>query len=265
MTRILLIIFIFFFNAFASSQSLDEAIRAAISKQNGVCVFVNGKTGEIVTSDSIMANTRFTPCSTFKIWNTLIGIECQVIQSADELFYKWDNISRFLPAWNKDQTLKEAFHVSCVPAYQNLARKIGIENMEKWIAILNYGDKDISSGVDDFWLPRKGKKSITISPIEQAQLIRKLINGDLPFSKQSRKILEGIMLNGKIANGTYYGKTGSGSFLNTHNEEKFGWYVGYVNSKDKTYSFACIIKGKNVSGKDAKQIIESILKQSELI
>ena len=107
-------------------------------------------------------------------YTTLVGIEYGLIRSANDTFYKWDSIPRFFPGWNKDLNLKEAFKVSCVPAYQNLAVKIGNENMKKWIELLNYGDKDLSSGIDDFWLPREGKKSIKISPLEQAMLIKKI-------------------------------------------------------------------------------------------
>lgn len=264
-TRIMLAILFTYISVFSNSKSLDDAIRITMSKQNGTCVFIDCKSGNIITSDSIMAYARYTPCSTFKIWNTLIGLECHVLQSSDEFFYKWDSIPRFLPAWNKDQSLKEAFQVSCVPAFQILARKIGDKNMKKWMDTLNYGDKDISSGIDDFWLPREEKKSIQISPIEQAQLIRKLINGDLPFSDQSRNILKEIMTIGKTSKGIYYGKTGSGSFLNNNLKQSIGWFVGYVTSNAKTYSFACLLKGENVSGKNSKEIIETILKKSDLL
>jgi beta-lactamase class D len=236
-----------------------------MAKQKGTCVFIHCKSGRIIASDTAMAKIRLTPCSTFKIWNTLIGAECHIISSPDELFYKWDGETRFLPAWNKDQTLKEAFQASCVPAFQILARKIGTENMGKWIDSIDYGNKDISSGIDDFWLPREGKKSIQISPIEQAQLIRKLISGDLPFSENSCRILKEIMIIGITSKGSYFGKTGTGSDLSgmpTHNN---AWFVGYVVSKDSIYSFACLLKGKNLTGKDSKVLIESILMKAELI
>ena len=78
-----------------------------------------------------------------------------------------------------------------------------------WIAKINYGDKDISSGLDIFWLPRPNKKSIKISPIEQASLIKKLVNNQLNFSDKSKQILKKIMLFKATENGTLFGKTGS--------------------------------------------------------
>jgi beta-lactamase class D len=250
---------------FAKTNYLEKAISEAMAKQNGTCVFVDCKSGRIIASDSAMAAIRLTPCSTFKIWNTLIGAECHIVSDPDELFYKWDGETRFLPSWNKDQTLREAFQASCVPAFQILARKIGNENMKKWLDSIAYGDKDISSGIDDFWLPKEGKKSIKISPIEQAQLISKLVNGNLPFSANSCNILKEIMIIGKTQNGQYFGKTGTGTDIPGNPKQNLAWFVGYVISKGETYSFACLLKGLNLTGKDSKTIIEAILKNAKLI
>ena len=70
----------------------------------------------------------FLPASTFKIINTLIGLETGVISdSTYEL--KWDGKKRFVPAWNYDHTLVSAFRVSAVWYYQELARRVGLERM----------------------------------------------------------------------------------------------------------------------------------------
>ncbi|MBL8025251.1 MAG: class D beta-lactamase [Fibrobacteres bacterium] len=265
MQRVALFVSFLIFCSFAKNSSLENIMKSAIESKDVACVFIDCNSGEIITQDSTKISIRYAPCSTFKIWNTLIGAECQFIKSPDDNFYTWDSIQRFLPAWNKNLSLKEAFQVSCVPAFQILAQKIGRETMAKWIGILNYGDLDISSGINDFWLPSENKKSIMISPLEQAQLIRKLINGKLPFNKESINILQEIMIIEKTAKGVYFGKTGSGTITNKAKAQTIGWFVGYVISKDMKYSFACITKGENISGKDSKEIIKSILIMSELI
>ena len=250
---------------FGQNIALEQTVRTAMAGKHGTCIFMNCNTDEIIASDTVLASERMTPCSTFKIWNTLIGAECGIISDPDALFYKWDGVSRFRPAWNKDQTLREAFRVSCVPAFQQLARKIGKERMTTWIETIGYGDKDISSGVDDFWLPVEGKKSIIISPNEQALLIKKLVNGKLPFSDHSLTLLKEIMLVKKTANGSFYGKTGSGTNINGNPKLSIGWYVGYIVSKDTAYTFACIVTGEKVSGNDSKEIIESILIKNQFL
>lgn len=244
---------------------LAKSIQEELAHKTGAVVFVDIHTGEKIHSNRALANERMAPCSTFKIWNTLIGIDSGIINSSDELFYVWDGMRRPFPDWNRDMTLKDAFRVSCVPAYQALAVRIGPERMRTWIASIDYGDRDIQSGIDDFWLPRKGKKSILISSEEQAILIEKLVTGKLPFSDKAMRILQEVMMVRQTPRGTLYGKTGSGTDFNGKSHSSIGWYVGYIVAEKGKYSFACLVKGERVSGKNAKEIIENILAKNKLL
>lgn len=264
-SSILFIIALFFGTAPAQNNQLHTVAIKAMGKKSGTCVFIDCKTGNVIVSDSSTAYSRYVPCSTFKIWNTLIGAECHLVTSPDQPFYTWDSIPRFLPAWNRDLTLKEAFRVSCVPAFQILAKKIGHANMQRWVDTIQYGDENIAAGVDVFWLPKVGRKSIVISPVEQAQLLCRLSSGGFPFSAQSRAILKETMLIGKTASGTWYGKTGSGEIPFGVKLQQIGWFVGYVESGTKRFSFACFLHGAAVSGADAKTTIEGILTQTGLL
>jgi beta-lactamase class D len=243
----------------AQAPDLQETIRDTMEARGGTCVFVDCASGDILRSNPVSASVRLTPCSTFKIWNTLIGVECGAISSPDQPFYTWDGEERSIAEWNKDQTLKEAFRVSCVPAFQELARKIGPVNMEKWLDTIAYGSRDISSGIDDFWLPRAGKKSIQISPEEQALLLRKLLTGSLPFSEKAIGLLKQVMLVKETKNGKFYGKTGSGTVSDAKEKQDIGWFVGFIESSDQTYTFACVLKGRGMMGKNAREVVEGIL------
>lgn len=59
------------------------------------------------------AHRRFSPASTFKIFNTLISMEAKAIAGADAL-PRWDGQPGALAAWNLDQRIASAFQVSCV-------------------------------------------------------------------------------------------------------------------------------------------------------
>lgn len=248
-----------------SDESIQVAIQQSISNYEGVIVFSNLKSDNIIYSDEIKANEKFPPCSTFKIWNALIGIEKGLINSPNDEFYKWDKEVRFISEWNKNLNFKEAFTVSCVPAFQNLAKKIGSNYMQEWINKINYGDRNISSGLDNFWLPREGKKAILISPKQQAFLIKDLLSNKFPFSDKSLKILKKVMLVKQTEKGMLFGKTGSGKNIHDIPNNNIGWFVGYVISEKGSYSFACIIKGENFEGKDAKAMIEKILNNTNFI
>lgn len=241
----------------------EASIQTAFDGQKGALVVIDCASGETERFNPEGCGEKLPPCSTFKIWNTAIGLELGVISQADQPFYKWDGEKRFIDAWNKDLTLREAFAASCVPAYQELARKIGMERMNTWIEKIHYGDRNTSSGIDVFWLPAPDRKPILISPDEQARLIASLVGGKLPFSTKTLSTLKDIMTAKRTDHGTLYGKTGTGTIGSE--DYNIGWYVGYVESSGKTFAFACVVKGEKVMGKDARTIVERILTKQSLL
>jgi beta-lactamase class D len=235
----------------------ESVISNTFAGREGTLVIVDCSAGTTSTFRPQVAAGRFAPCSTFKIWNTLIGLESGIVASPGQLFHHWDGEKRSFPEWNRDLTLLEAFQVSCVPAFQNLARQIGADRMQSWIEKIEYGDRDTSAGVDVFWLPAKDRKTILISPAEQAQLMNKLVNGKLPFSKTSLAVLKDLMTVKKTDKGVLFGKTGSGAIL--------GWFVGYMESNGKTQVFACMVRGENVTGKDARAVVETVFERQGVL
>jgi beta-lactamase class D len=238
----------------------DDSAEAAFADRKGTLVVIDCASGAMSIFHPEMSAEKLPPCSTFKIWNTLIGLECGLIASPEEAFYAWDGNVRSIPAWNRDLTLQEAFQASCVPAFQALARKIGDERMRSWLEKVGYGDRDTSSGVDVFWLPATGRKTLLISPAEQARLMGRLVTGKLPFSEQSQAVLKRMMLVQKTDRGALYGKTGSGT--DAAGIFNLGWFVGYVESDGRTFAFACVVTEAGLTGKDARAIVEAILGQN---
>jgi beta-lactamase class D len=129
-------------------------------------------------------DSSYLPASTFKIVNSLIGLQTGVI-SSDSMVIQWDGIQRSVPEWNKDLTMYQAFRVSAVPYYQEVARRIGKERMEFWLDTVNYGagPKDtafrITTAIDTFWLDN----SLKITPDEELGLMKLLSFDKLPFFK----------------------------------------------------------------------------------
>ena len=54
---------------------------------------------------------------------------------------KWDGVKRSIPEWNEDLTMKQAFKLSAVPYYQEVARRIGKDTMQFWVDTLGYGSR----------------------------------------------------------------------------------------------------------------------------
>lgn len=260
MNRLILLLFLLLMLPLQSrAQHIDKSF---FKGYDAAFVLHNRSSAETVSVDSVRAAQRLAPCSTFKIYNTLIGLELGLIEGPDDPWYTWDGVRRSYDAWNKDLTLREAFSVSAVPAYQVLARQIGQKRMKIYMERIGYGSGDISAGVDVFWLPRPGRESIVISADEQVELLNKLLDGKLPFSEQNVAILRDVMRVVETEKGVFYGKTGSG----TSAAGELGRFVGFLESKGDVYVFACnITGGENPSGAVAREIVESVLKAEGLL
>ncbi len=228
-------------------------------------------TGETFRLRPELSAKPLPPCSTFKIWNTAIGLETGVLKTANEPFYRWDGKKRWLDAWNRDLTLKEAYDVSCVPAYQELARKIGAERMATWLGKLHYGDENMAAGLDVFWLPGDGRKPLRISADRQAELLTVLVKGESPFSEATVRTLREVMQQRKTEKGTLYAKTGTGTGDAT--TPAVGWYVGWVEGEKGAYVFAAVTEQAaakegeptKLLGPEMRKRVEALLEQAGLL
>jgi len=242
----------------------QEVPGSLLKAYNTALVIYDRSAGKVSRVNLELSARRVAPCSTFKIYNTLIGLELGFLKDPDDPWYKWDGVHRDIEGWNKDLTLREAFRVSAVPAFQGLARQIGVERMKEYIEKISYGSQDISAGIDTFWLPRANTKPIMISADEQVALLNNLLDGKLPFSEKNISVLRDIMKVVKTEKGILYGKTGSGA--DSEGKWSLGWFVGFLESGGKTYVFACnITGGENPSGKVAREIVEETFKTQGLL
>ncbi|MBP7056341.1 MAG: class D beta-lactamase [Candidatus Omnitrophica bacterium] len=262
MNRTLLSFFsILLIPSLVSAQEIDKSL---FRSYNAAFVLYSRASGAVANINPGRSAQRLSPCSTFKIYNTLIGLELGLINGPDDPWYTWDGIHRDIEGWNKDLTLREAFRVSAVPAYQILARQIGAERMKQYLEQIDYGTKDTSAGIDVFWLNPSTGTPIKISADEQVALLNKLLNGELLFSKKNILILRDIMQVAKTEKGTLYGKTGSA--MESDGKWNLGWFVGFLEHNGTTYVFACnIMGGKEPSGKVARAIVEDVLRSQGLL
>ena len=209
----------------------------------GAFVLYDLKRDRYVRHDEARCRERFSPYSTFKIPNSLIGLDTGVITDA-EFRIKWDEkkypaFSRdTLPfsAWWEDQTLRTAFKRSVVWYYRELALKVGERRMREYVNQLDYGNEDASGPLNGFWLG----STLKISADEQVEFLKRLYKEELPVSKRSIGIVKEIMTLEETPDYKLSGKTGGGPL----GENRFlGWFVGYVETKDNTYFFATEIEG----------------------
>ncbi|MAW94071.1 MULTISPECIES: class D beta-lactamase [unclassified Leeuwenhoekiella] len=170
------------------------------------------------------------PASTFKITNSIIALETGVVEN-DSTLFKWNGEKRSLKVWEQDLILKDAFHFSCVPCYQEVARNIGAQRMSAYLDKLEYGAMDVdSTNIDMFWLEGGSK----ISQFQQIDFLKRFYKSQLPISERTEKIMKRMMILEENENYTLRGKTGW-SIRNGNNN---GWFVGYLENGSDTYFFA---------------------------
>ncbi len=201
----------------------------------------------------------YLPASTFKILNSLIGLETGVVADEEEII-PWDGEVRFYDAWNQDHSMRSAIAVSAVWFYQELARRIGTAQMQEWVSKAEYGNQNITGNIDSFWLD--GDLRITIQ--EQIDFLRRLQADELPFSERSLEIVKDITILEETEAYTLRGKTGSALRF----EPQIGWFVGYLEKDGNAYFFATNIEKANAQGalgQVSQEITLDILTELELL
>jgi len=246
--------------AMADTTNEERDLSSFFGKYSGAFVILDAAHGHWLRHHPDLCRKRVTPCSTFKIPNSLISLETGVASDAD-FSLPWDGTRYPIEPWNRDQTLRSAFAVSCLWFYQELARRVGSQRMNEWVAKIHYGNCDLSGGVTHFWL----SSSLTISPDEQVDFLRRLHTRQLPFSTRSVDIVLDIMTVLRRGQTVYRGKTGTAGDPVKQMATQ-GWWVGSVCTPKGDYYFAtCITGGDNPSGRTARQITENILEDLKVL
>ena len=224
--------------AFAHVAPQRSEIRDSMAKRfteagtSGTFVGYRTEDYLIVASDTQRSGEAYLPASTFKIPNSLIALETGVVGDPDKDVFKWDGITRDIEAWNKDHTLRSAIAASAVPVYQEIARLIGAERMQKYLREFDYGNADIGGGIDQFWLTG----ALRIDPMEQIDFVDRLRRGTLPVSKRSQDLVRDILPVTQVGDATIRAKTGLlGAEIG---KPSLGWIVGWAEKGAERTVFA---------------------------
>ncbi|HYW08740.1 MAG TPA: penicillin-binding transpeptidase domain-containing protein [Longimicrobium sp.] len=203
----------------------------------GTFVLLDARTGRTVRYNPERARTRFPPASTFKIPNTLIALETGIASGPDFPLARDSTVAprrEWWPAaWTRNHTLGTALSNSVVWYYQELARRIGPERMQARVDRFGYGNRDISGGIDEFWLTG----GLRISPDEQAEFLRRFYNGELGASERSTQTAKTLLVLEETPEYRLSGKTGWAG-LGDPNAPQVGWLVGYLERGKEVYFFA---------------------------
>ena len=133
--------------------------------------------------------------------------------------------------------------------------------MQYYVDAAHYGNQNISGQIDTFWL----EGGLRISADEQIEFLKRLYQGDLPFSQRSMNIVKEILVLEKTESYQLSGKTGSVQRITPHE----GWFVGYLETSGNVYFFATNYESSSsdgfANGDTARKISLDILQGLGLI
>lgn len=238
---------------------------------NGAAVLYDPAANRYEIYNPDLAQTRRSPCSTFKILSSLIGLETGGIDPQDST-RAWIGETFWNADWNRDIGFPDAFRTSCVWYFREVIDEIGKETMQAELDRLSYGNCDLSDwegrqntnnknpALTGFWI----ESSLRISPVEQVQVLERIFGEDSAHSEEAREALRQVMRlpdpeAGELA---VYGKTGMGKAQGVVVD---AWFTGFADADGRRVYF-CVYLGEtpeqDVSSARAKEIALQILSAS---
>ena len=234
----------------AEPQTMDEDWSSYFGGLTGAAVIYDRAENRYAVYNGELAGTRRSPCSTFKIISSLIGLEQGIILPEDSV-RTWSGEIFWNEDWNRDIGFEDAFRTSCVWYFREVIDEIGRETMQKELEKLAYGNCDISDwkgeqntnnsnrALTGFWI----ESSLKISPKEQTEVMERIFGENSTYSEETIEILKEVMRLPEEY-GTdipVYGKTGMGK---TDGITVDAWFTGFAETSEEPVYF-CVYLGQS--------------------
>lgn len=235
MRAIHFILFPMFFPIFASA-GVD--FKKTFSDRDACFLIADLETGKIIAEHNPKrCKERFSPCSSFKVPAALMAFDKGILKNENQVV-KWDGIKRARQEENQDQTPITWMSNSIKWVTEWAMPQVGTKNIQHYLDVFGYGNKDFSGGLKDAWVT----SSLKISAHEQLAFISKLWKGNLPVSQKATGLTKKIIFIKKIGSAEFYGKTGTGCLdgrsCMERPEKMLGNFIGILKSGSKTYAIA---------------------------
>ncbi len=228
-------------------------------------IILDGITSEVVFELGPNINERISPCSTFKIALSLMGYEVGILIDANNPIWDFqEGYDDFLEVWKSPQTPQSWMKYSCIWYSRVLVSQIGSDQVQSYLDLLEYGNRDISRGLTKAWV----NSSIKISPKEQVEFIRKVLHGYFPISENSIQMTKKILFLEELPEGyKLFGKTGWGGSVKETDDKNFeiAWFVGWIEKDDRIFPFAYNIREDRIDLGQRIPRVKQLISNSKIL
>jgi beta-lactamase class D len=224
------------------NQEIDQShFFDGIDPDDATFVVLDGQNGTITRYNTARDSLQFKHASTIKIKNTIIALETAIANNKD-FTLPYDSLAPRDPGfwssvWSQDHSLQSAINHSVYWYYQEIARRVGEEQMRHFLEQFNYGNQNMEGGIDRFWL----HGGLRISPDEQVRFLKRLYSGESGISEHATAVLKDIIILEETDEYRISGKTGTAEVTPTR---ELLWLVGYLEKEDRVWFYALNLEGE---------------------
>ncbi|MET3579997.1 beta-lactamase class D [Mesorhizobium robiniae] len=207
-------------------------------------LILDAASGETLYQQGV-CDQRFSPASTFKVPLALIGYDAGIL--SDEHRPSWDYKPEFKAVKRDQKTVDPTIweRDSVLWFSREITRRLGSEGFAGYVSKLDYGNSDVSgtAGKNDSLTRSWVNSSLKISPLEQVDFLRRLLDRKLPVSDKAYAMTEAILPTFQAGGWTVQGKTGTTRLGNDADKVKrsLGWFVGWAQRDGRKIVFARLV------------------------
>ena len=220
------------------------------------CVILSSPKG-VQVQNQALCEVPHSPCSTFKMPHALIALDLGIVNGPDHEL-AWDGTERRRAVTNRNHTLASAIEHSVVWYFQETARNIGVQRMQDRLEALGYGNRDISGGIDNFWLA----SSLKLTAFEQLYFIQALRQQTLPFTDIHQQQLHDMLRVADSDASGLHGKTGS-CWPGRPGEQDYAWFAGWLDTRSGPVDIVALHREPSALGSDLKQAVSQLFSASD--
>lgn len=218
-------------------------------------LIIDAVTGETLHRDGV-CDQRFSPASTFKVPLAVMGYDAGIL--SDEHTPAWDYRPEFNAVKRDRKTVDPTIweRDSVIWYSREITRNLGAETFADYVRAFGYGNADVSGtpGKGDSLTGSWVDSSLAITPLEQVDFLRRLLDGKLPVSSKAHGMTIAILPEFEAGGWAVQGKTGSTRLRKASEQAKerraIGWFVGWAQNGDRRIVFARLaVNGKQEGAK----------------